>query len=106
MLVSKLCQLDLRAYAIGTRNEQRIGHLLGCSNGEEAAEATDITHHFIAIRPVNSVFDRIDRTCAFSGIDSSIGIGGSPTLLCPAWPFRFTIGDRNLNTVSHIRPCP
>ena len=70
-----LSDLELRAHAIGARHQKRIDHVLGHRDGEQAAEAADVAHHFGAIGGMHRVLDGVHGTGALHDIDAGLGIG-------------------------------
>ena len=76
VLARHLRQLDLRSHAIGSRHEDRIGHLLRDFDREQAAESADVAANLVAIRTMNRILDGVYRASALCGVDARFGVRG------------------------------
>ena len=68
VLAGQLGNLELRAHAVGAGNQQRLGHVLGRRDAEQAAEAADVADDLRAIRGVHRLLDGVDGARALGGV--------------------------------------
>ncbi len=75
VLAGQLGHLELRAHAVGAAHQQRVVHVLGRRDGEQAAEAADVAHHLGPVRVVHHALDGVHGARALGGVDARLRVG-------------------------------
>ena len=93
VLAGHLGHLELRTHAVGAADQQRIVHVLGGRDGEQAAEAADVAHHLGTVRVVHDALDGFDGARALGRVHARLRVGHR-VLVHPAGHVRAVVGLR------------
>ena len=74
MLAHDLRQAQLRAHAVGARNENRILHAFRRGQREQAAAAANVSDDLGAVRAVHGVLDGVHCAGALGRVHARLGI--------------------------------
>ncbi len=75
VLAGELGDLELRAHAVGARNQQRLFHILRRGDAEQPAEPADVAHDLRTVGGMHGLLDRVDRAGPFGDIDAGCCVG-------------------------------